>query len=78
MATLQTNNGGTWATAADATSNVVFKVDRTPVFTNNLSGRTVPFISSTLTSAAHTITAEYRGDAKYTAGTIHGVTIICA
>jgi len=52
-------------TAGNATSNVVFSVDGTPVTTNSLSGGQATYVTSLLTVPSHTIGAIYVGDANY-------------
>jgi len=52
-------------TAGNATSNVVFSVDGTPVTTNSLSGGQATYVTSLLTVPSHTISAIYVGDANY-------------
>ena len=64
-ATLKTNN----VTAANATSNYVFKVDGVAVATNAVSSGSATYIVSSLLSGARSITAEYAGDANYTRST---------
>lgn len=60
-ATVYTNG----VTAANATSNFVFKVDGAPVQTNGITSGAANFTIATLTAATHSITAEYSGDANY-------------
>ncbi|HTB85104.1 MAG TPA: immunoglobulin domain-containing protein [Candidatus Sulfotelmatobacter sp.] len=61
-AAIQTNS----LTAADATSNLVFSVDGTPVATNALVNGTSSYTVSTLTATGHDITVSYTGDNNYT------------
>jgi MBG domain (YGX type)/Bacterial Ig-like domain (group 3)/Cadherin-like domain/YDG domain/Passenger-associated-transport-repeat len=60
-AVVQTNN----VTAGNATSNVVFSVDGTPVITNSVSGGQATYVTSLLAVPTHTITATFVGDANY-------------
>ncbi len=60
-AAIQTNS----VTAGNATSNVVFSVDGTPVTTNSLSSGQATYVTSLLTVPSHTISAIYVGDANY-------------
>ena len=60
-AAIKTNS----ATAGNATSNVVFSVDGTPVTTNTLSGGQATYVTSLLSAPSHTIAATYSGDANY-------------
>ena len=60
-AAIQTNS----VTAGNATSNVVFSVDGTPVTTNSLSSGQATYVTSVLTVPSHTISAIYVGDANY-------------
>ena len=60
-AVVQTNN----VMAGNATSNVVFSVDGTPVITNSVSGGQATYVTSLLAVPTHTITATFVGDANY-------------
>jgi len=64
-ATVQTNG----VTAANATSNVVFQVDGTPVATNNVASGQATYSTSSLTATTHTITATYQGTVYYLSST---------
>jgi autotransporter-associated beta strand protein len=52
-------------TAVNATGNITFRVDGAAVATTNLSGGQASYTTSTLPAGAHTIAAEYGGDANY-------------
>ena len=69
-ASVQTNG----VTAGNATSNYVFKVDGVAVATNAVSSGSATYTVSTLVSGVRSITAEYAGDANYTASTNSGLT----
>jgi len=60
-AAIKTNS----VTAGNATSNVVFSVDGTPVTTNSLASGQAIYVTSWLSVPSHTISAIYVGDANY-------------
>ena len=64
-ASVQTNN----VLASNAGSNYVFKLDGVPVATNLVSGGQASYTNTTLSAGAHTISAEFRGDANYAPST---------
>ena len=64
-ALVQTNG----VTAGNATSNIVFYVDGTPVATNPVSSGAANYATSGLAVGSRTIQAIYLGDANYTANT---------
>ena len=56
-------------TAGDATSNVVFQVDGTAVFTNGVVSGSATYTNGSLALGMHSITVIYRGDVNYAAST---------
>ena len=57
-----------------ATGTVTFKDGATTLGTGSLSGGTATYATSALAVGAHTITAEYGGDASYAGSTSTGIT----
>jgi len=60
-AVVQTNN----ATAANASSNVVFSLGSTPVWTNTVTGGVAYYTNTVLTVGVTNFTAQYAGDNNY-------------